>query len=134
MVEREEKEDTGRLNPNEGSFCRLKAHVCLQQMDYCLLSPKEWVLRASLCPGWPILYPILHLCVSHQPWALSHSVLFAVVLFPSMYLTFVNLFSYETDFSFPSFLSEGESHFLGTVCFVLSEEQVGRVVVTGEEC
>lgn len=97
-----------------------------------------WVLGSgcwefSLCPGWPILYPVLHLSLSPQPWALLHSVLFAVVLCLTMYLTFVNLFSYKTERLF-SFLGARRVIFLRTGCFVLSEEQVGRLVVTGEEC
>lgn len=115
-----------------GLFCSLKAPVCLQQMDYCLLSPGEWVLRAPLVPR--VARSLSHtspLC----PGALLHSVLFAVVLCLAMYLTFVNLFSYKTERFFFSFFS-GRTRviFLCTGCFVLSEEQVGRPVVTGEEC
>lgn len=45
-----ERKILGGWIQTRGLFCRLKAPVCLEQMDYCLLSPGEWVLRIFLVP------------------------------------------------------------------------------------
>lgn len=82
-------EDTRRLNPNEGAFCILKAPVCLQQMDYCLLSLGEWVLRAF--QGGLFFIPYFT-SLSSALGFLLHSVMFAIVVCASVYLTFVHLF------------------------------------------
>lgn len=53
-----------------------------------------------------------------------------------MYLTFVNLFSHtktERYLFFPLFFWKEGDTFLCMGCFVLSGEQVGRLVVTGED-
>lgn len=89
--------------------------MSLEQMDYCLWSPGEWVLRASLCPGWPVLSLTLHLSVSPQPWLLWRSILFAVVFVSRVVSHFVNLFSYKTVF----FFCLPTMYLYGSLCVVL---------------
>lgn len=49
VVDREESERYLEAESKRGGFFyKLKASMSLQQMDYCLLTPKEWVLRAFL--------------------------------------------------------------------------------------
>lgn len=96
---REERERYWEAESKRGGFSVDWKRLCVSSRWTIVC----WVLGSgcwefSLCPGWPILYPILHLSVSPQPLALLHSVLFAVVLYLTMYLTFVNLFSYKTDY------------------------------------
>lgn len=85
--------DTRRLNPNEGAFLRTES-ACVSPADG-LLSVESWGVGAKSFPcaqGGLFFYPILHLSVSPQPLPLLHSVLFAVVLCLTVYLTFVNFF------------------------------------------
>jgi len=83
--------DTRGLNPNEGAFLQTKS-ACVSPADG-LLSVESWGVGAESFPcaqGGPFFYTTLHLSASLQPFALLPSVLFAVVLCPTVYLTFVN--------------------------------------------
>lgn len=97
MVEKGRREkDTGRLNPNEGAFLSTES-ACVSRADG-LLSVESWGVGAQNFPcaqGGPFFIPYFTSLSPPQPWALLHSVLFAVVLWLTMYLTFVNLFSYK---------------------------------------
>ena len=122
------EKDTGRLNPNEGAFLQTES-ASVSPADG-LLSVESWGVGAKSFPcaqGGPFFIPYF---TSPHPQALLHSVLFAVVLRLTMYLTFVNLFLRQNGEIVFGFVER--VIFLLTGCFVLSEEQVGKLVVTGE--
>lgn len=121
--------------------------VSLQQMDHCVASRGEWVLRVLLVPAVACsLFHTSPLCLRSalfHPPPLPHP----VVLSLSAGLAFVNFFFHTKliHCRFPSetlcFFKQGGTVFFSppTSCFVLysyfeEEEQVGKLLVTGEEC
>lgn len=133
VVEREERERYWEAESKRGGFSADWKRLCVSSRWTIVC----WVLGSgcwelSLCPGWPILYPILHLSVSLSLglcYTLFCLLLFCASLCISLFLTFSH--TKQRDI-FP-FWREGII-FLCTGCFVLSEEHVGKLVVTGEEC
>ena len=130
-----ERKILGGWIQTRGLFCRLKAPVCLEQMDYCLLSPGEWVLRVFLVPR------VAHSLSHTSPLCLLLSLglcytLFCLLLFcASLCISLLLTFSHtKTDRLFSLFFWREGVIFLHMGCFVLFQEQVARLVVTGEEC
>lgn len=126
--------DTGRLHPNEGAFLPTES-ACVSPADG-LLSAESWGVGVESVPcarGGPFFIP--HFTSPCLPSAVGFVTLcFVCCCFvpPSMYLTFVDLFSYKNNIIFCK--EEEGVIFLCKNCFVFSEEQVGRLVVTGVEC
>lgn len=101
------EKDTGRLNPNEGALLQPES-ACVSLADG-LLSDESWGVGAesfSLCPGWPILYPILHLCL---PLSLRLcSTLFCLLLFcASLCISLLLTLSHTKQRGFFSFMEGG---------------------------
>lgn len=129
------EKDTRRLNPNEGAFLWTKS-ACVSPADG-LLSVESWGVDAESFPctqGGPFftpyftsLFPLsLLLCGT-----LFCLLLFCALLCISLLLTFSPLFPHC--FSILFCLGKG-SFFSACVAWCVFEEQVGRLVVTGEEC
>lgn len=128
-----ERKDTGRLNPNEGAFLQTES-ACVFPADG-LLSVESWGVGAesfACAQGGPFFIPyftslsLLSLGLCYTQFCL---LLFCASLCISLLLTFSHKKTY-----FLSFFWREWVIFLCMDCFVLSEEQVGRLVVTGEEC
>lgn len=132
------EEDTERLNPNEGSFLQTES-ACVSPADG-LLSVESWGVGAKSFPcaqGGPFFIPYftslsppsLGLCCT-----LFCLLLFCASLCISLLVTFSHTKQRFFSLSISFFFNMEGVIFLCTGCFVLSEEQVGRLVVTGEEC
>ena len=115
-----ERKILGGWIQTRGLFCRLKAPVCLEQMDYCLLSPGEWVLRIFLVPR------VAHSLSHTSPLCLLLSLglcytLFCLLLFcGSLCISLLLTFSHtKTDRLFSLFFMGG-GHFspCGLFCVV----------------
>lgn len=99
-----------------------------------LLSVESWGVGAESFPcaqGGPFFIPYFTSLSPLSLW-LCYT-LFCLLLFCTLLcISLLSTFSHTKQIIF-SFL-EGGVIFLCTGCFVFSEEQVGRLVVTGEEC
>lgn len=136
----------------------LKAPVSLQQMDHCVASRGEWVLRVFLVPALARLFIPHFTSVSLlSPFLLRPSLpllcllLFCLSVRVSLLLTFSHTKVIHCRFHSGTFFfkkREALSFFSppdGLFCVFLSvfffffeeeeeEEQVGKLLVTGEEC
>lgn len=113
VVEHGGEGDTGRLNPNDRGYSEEWKRLCpwSRWTIVCgVLGSGCWV--GALCPGWPVLYLILHLSVCPQPWLLWLSILFGVVLCPELYLILLTFSHTKLFFPFPQCI-------YGSFCVVL---------------
>lgn len=154
--EEEEERDTGRMNPNHGGGGvgwgswggggSLKAPVSLQQMDHCVASRGEWVLRVFLVPALARLFIPHFTSVSLlSPFLLRPSLpllcllLFCLSVRVSLLLTFSHTKVIHCRFHSGIFFPDGLFCVFLSVFFFFfeeeeEEEQVGKLLVTGEEC
>ena len=128
------EKDTGRLNPNEGALLQPES-ACVSLADG-LLSVESWGVGAESFPcaqGGPFF---IQYFTSLPPLSLRLCyTLFCLLLFcSSLSISLLLTFSHTKQrlFFFSLLIGEGII-FLCMGCFVLSREQVGRLVVTGEE-